>query len=151
LPHVVAFIAEAIWPTKSQAAHNPECPLDAMVATIQMLVNKPWWPFTHVAAAETSSLRAEDKELQALAHQLSASLNKRVAANTAQLESGTVPTDMNTLLMVIDALLASAGVIGTKEDALTPATCMRAATLVLNVRGSWIMPSSSAHNALVDN
>jgi Lon protease-like protein len=131
------FITEAIWPTQSQAAHGPQCPLNAMVATIEMLVNNPWWPFTHVAAAETSSLRADGKELQALAHQLSASLSKRVAANTAQLESGTVPTDLSTLLIVIDALLASAGVIETEEGALTPAACMRVATLVLNVRGYY--------------
>jgi hypothetical protein len=133
LPHVVTFIAEAIWPTKSQ---RPECPLDAMVATIEMLINKPWWPFTHVA--EGSSLRADDKELQALAHKLSSSLSKRVAAYTAQLESGTVPADLSTLLSVTNSLLVFAGVIGTEEEALlTPAACMRIATLVLNVRCSY--------------
>jgi hypothetical protein len=90
-----------------------------------MLVNNPWWPFTCMAAAG-SSLRGDNKEVQALAHQLSASLSKRVAANTAQLESGTVPTDLSALLIVIDALLTSTGVMGTEEGALTPAAYMRA-------------------------
>jgi hypothetical protein len=31
---VVPFIAEAIWPTASQAADGPECPISAMVGTI---------------------------------------------------------------------------------------------------------------------
>jgi hypothetical protein len=34
MPLVVTFIAEAIWPSQSQAAHGPECPLNALVATV---------------------------------------------------------------------------------------------------------------------
>jgi hypothetical protein len=78
--------------------------------------------------------------------QLSASLSKRLAANTAILESGLVPTDMIALLTVIDELSASGlSVIGTMDDdALTPAACMRAATLALSVHDSL----SRAHTML---
>jgi hypothetical protein len=65
-----------------------------------------------------------------------ASLSKRVAAYIALLESGTVPTDQSALFNVIDLLSApELRVIGTEEP-LTPGACMRAATLILDVRGS---------------
>jgi hypothetical protein len=82
------------------------------------------------------SLAADGKELQPLVSQLSASLSKRLAANSAILESGLVPTDLIALLTVIDELSASGlSVIGTMDDdSLTSEACMRAATLALSVR-----------------
>jgi hypothetical protein len=80
------------------------------------------------------ALSAGKQELRPLVGQWSASLSKRVAANTALLESGTVPTGHGALLTVIDVLSApDMRVIGT-EDALTPVACMRAMILVINVR-----------------
>jgi hypothetical protein len=68
-------------------------------------------------------------ELQPLVNQLSVSLS------TALLESGTVPTDLRALLTLIDSLSVS-GVSAIGADCpLTPAACMRAATLTLGVRG----------------
>jgi hypothetical protein len=77
---------------------------------------------------------ADHKELQPLVGQWGAPLSNRVAANTAMLESGTVPTDHSALLALIDSLSAfGMSVIGV-EDLKTPVACMRAATLVLSVR-----------------
>jgi hypothetical protein len=74
--------------------------------------------------------------VQPLLGQWSAPLSKRVAANIALLESGTVPTDQTALLNVLDLLVAPEMRVIGAEDALTPAACMRAMTLVLNVHGS---------------
>jgi hypothetical protein len=70
--------------------------------------------------------------------QLSASLSKRLAANTALLECGTVPDDLDALLSVIDELSVS-GVIGV-NNGLTPVACMRAATLALSVHAFLLRP-----------
>jgi hypothetical protein len=74
------------------------------------------------------------EEVKALAGLLSASLSKRLAANTALLEFGTVPADLGALLTVIDKLSAyGVSVIG-DDNPLTPAECIHAATLALRVR-----------------
>jgi hypothetical protein len=76
------------------------------------------------------------EEVEALAGQLSASLSKRLAANTALLESGTaVQVDLSALLTVIDQLSASGVSVIGDDNPLTPAACMHAATLALRVRG----------------
>jgi hypothetical protein len=68
--------------------------------------------------------------------QWSAPLSKRVAANIALFESCAVPTDQTALLNVLDLLVAPEMRVIGAEEPLTPAACMRALTLVLNVRGS---------------
>jgi hypothetical protein len=161
VPLVVPFIAEAIWPTNGQAADGPECPMSAMVSTIEELVyngtlfrsGHVLYPLSHPRCGLTLRVRSlcmevGRKEVEAVVDQLSASLSTRLAANTALLESGTVPADLDALLAVIDELSVS-GVIGV-NNGLTPAACMRAATLALSVRGflpALIAPCNFIHSS----